>query len=120
MGANRYSFSGLTLIILFTFLGGLCFAESLLCDCGLDCSFCGDDTPEYMMAILKNLEECSSSSYGLMPIDYPCFGGVMEIVLKQNPYDSCGYYYNGPDYIIEGSPFFHRLQFYLNFAGENV
>lgn len=92
------------------------YAAHANCDCGDYCGACGSETPKYIYAALSNLQGCPEDFHEEASQSYPCFDGTMGIVCRQDPMYSCGYYYNGPSFSVEGSPFDFRLSFYINLS----
>ncbi|MEN6386464.1 MAG: hypothetical protein ABFD79_14895, partial [Phycisphaerales bacterium] len=88
------------------------------CNCGDFCGACQTASPKYIRATLSNLQGCPYDFHQGAAAVYSCFNNsTMDIILKQDPSYSCGYYYYGPPFTVENCEFQFRLGFYLNMAG---
>ncbi len=103
-------------VIIFVFLyAGTIYAVD--CNCGDFCGSCGSNTPKYLLAVLTNLKGCPADFHQGASQVYPCFDGkTMDVVLKQDTINQCGYCWYGPAFTVEDCPFQFRLGFYINLS----
>ncbi|MCD4830991.1 MAG: hypothetical protein K8R02_04170 [Anaerohalosphaeraceae bacterium] len=91
------------------------FAENPDCGCGQSCGACSGQTAAYMQVTLTALQGCPQYFHDGAAAVYPGFGGVMDIICKQDGDYSCGYHYIGPVFNMDGFYNDYRFYFYLDF-----